>query len=79
MAATTAIRNIGKVVQVIGPVLDVEFEAEHLPELYNALEVTAKTATGEDIHVVVVGGETNGYWRIMGCNYQKTVSVDEWR
>jgi hypothetical protein len=33
----------------------------------------------EDIHVVVVGGETNGYWRIMGCNYQKTVSVDEWR
>jgi hypothetical protein len=33
----------------------------------------------EDIHVVVVGGETNGYWRMMGCNYQKTVSVDEWR
>jgi hypothetical protein len=33
----------------------------------------------EDIHVVVVGGETNGYWRIMGCSYQKTVSVDEWR
>src|SRR5919204_417012 len=27
-------QNIGKVVQVIGPVLDVEFEAEHLPELY---------------------------------------------
>ena len=33
----------------------------------------------EDIHMVVVGDETNGYWRIMGCNYQKTVSVDEWR
>jgi hypothetical protein len=33
----------------------------------------------EDIHVVVVGGETNGYWRIMGCNYQTTVSVDAWR
>ena len=33
----------------------------------------------ENIHVVVVGGETNGYWRIMGCNYQKTLSVDEWR
>ena len=32
-----------------------------------------------DIQVVVVGGETNGYWRIMGCDYQKTVSVDEWR
>ena len=33
----------------------------------------------EDIHVVVVGGETNGYWRIMGCTYQKTVTVDAWR
>jgi len=33
----------------------------------------------EDVHAVVVGGETNGYWRIMGCNYQKTVSIDEWR
>jgi F-type H+-transporting ATPase subunit beta len=53
MAATTAIKNIGKIVQVIGPVLDVEFEAEHLPELYNALEITAKAETGEDIHVIV--------------------------
>ena len=25
------------------------------------------------------GGETNGYWRIMGCAYQKTLSVDAWR
>jgi F-type H+-transporting ATPase subunit beta len=32
-------QNVGKVVQVIGPVLDVEFEPEHLPELYNALRV----------------------------------------
>jgi hypothetical protein len=32
-----------------------------------------------DIHVLVVGGETNGYWRIMGCNYQKSVRVDDWR
>jgi len=53
MAATTAIKNIGKIVQVIGPVLDVEFEAEHLPELYNALEITGKAATDEDIHVIV--------------------------
>ncbi len=33
----------------------------------------------KDIHVVVVGGETNPYWRIMGCTYQKTISVDEWK
>src|SRR2546427_9139204 len=29
--------NVGKVVQVIGPVLDIEFEPERLPEIYNAL------------------------------------------
>ena len=33
----------------------------------------------DQIHVVVVGGETNGYWRIMGCNYAKSVSIDDWR
>jgi hypothetical protein len=32
-----------------------------------------------DINVVVVGGEANGYWQIMGCNYRRTISVDEWR
>ena len=36
-SAGEAKRNVGKVVQVIGPVLDVEFEPEKLPELYNAL------------------------------------------
>jgi hypothetical protein len=33
----------------------------------------------DEIEVVVVGGETNGYWRIFGANYGKTVSVDGWR
>jgi F-type H+-transporting ATPase subunit beta len=32
-------QNTGKVVQVIGPVVDVEFEPEELPELYTALEI----------------------------------------
>ncbi len=52
MATATGIHNIGKVVQVIGPVLDVEFEAEHLPELYNALDVSAKAEDGSNIRVV---------------------------
>src|SRR5207247_5666478 len=37
--------NIGKVGQVTGPVLDVEFEPEQLPELYNA--VTLKVDSGQ--------------------------------
>jgi F-type H+-transporting ATPase subunit beta len=40
VAGTPAAKhNIGRVVQVIGPVLDVEFEPEHLPEIYNALVI----------------------------------------
>jgi F-type H+-transporting ATPase subunit beta len=44
----------GRVVQVIGPVLDVEFDAESLPEIYNALLVREKAEDGGiDIDVTV--------------------------
>jgi hypothetical protein len=33
----------------------------------------------QDINVVVVGGESNGYWQIYGAHYRTTVSVDDWR
>ena len=29
----------GQIAQVIGPVIDVQFPPEHLPEIYNALEI----------------------------------------
>ncbi|MCT4507612.1 MAG: F0F1 ATP synthase subunit beta [Tepidibacter sp.] len=32
-------KNIGKVVQIIGPVLDIKFSSENLPNLLNAIEV----------------------------------------
>ena len=38
-----------------------------------------KMWTRNQIQVVVVGGETNGYWRIMGAGYHGTASVDKWR
>jgi F-type H+/Na+-transporting ATPase subunit beta len=31
--------KVGKVLQVIGPVVDVKFEAEELPEIYNAIKI----------------------------------------
>ena len=43
MATTAAPTAVGKIVQVIGPVIDVAFENDHLPELYNAVTVTAST------------------------------------
>ncbi len=51
MATAAPTQNIGRVVQVIGPVLDVEFDADSLPELYNALELTVRDDAGE--HKVV--------------------------
>ena len=52
MATTATDVQVGKVVQVIGPVLDVEFEADHLPELYNALEIKGMASEGFPINVV---------------------------
>ena len=46
-----ATATVGKIVQIIGPVLDVEFEAGHLPELYNALSITGTSDTGDPIKV----------------------------
>ena len=34
--------NIGRVVQVIGPVVDVEFKDGELPEIYNAIRITSE-------------------------------------
>jgi F-type H+-transporting ATPase subunit beta len=39
VATATPTANIGKIVQVIGPVVDVEFSDGHLPALYNALTI----------------------------------------
>src|SRR5499433_4321013 len=33
--------HIGKVVQIIGPVVDVEFSGEYLPPIYQALRITS--------------------------------------
>jgi len=33
----------------------------------------------QEIQFIVVGGETNAYWRLMGSRYAKAMSVDEWR
>ena len=37
--ATAAAPATGKVIQITGPVVDVEFPAGHLPAIYNAIEI----------------------------------------
>ena len=44
-------KQVGRIVQIIGPVVDVEFEAGHLPEIYNALRIQGDAA-GEKIDVI---------------------------
>src|SRR6187401_215952 len=50
--ATLTATKVGKVVQVIGPVVDVEFAGGHLPEIYNACRITGK-AGNDDVDIVV--------------------------
>jgi F-type H+-transporting ATPase subunit beta len=33
---------VGRIVQIIGPVLDVQFESGHLPSIYNAVRITSE-------------------------------------
>jgi F-type H+/Na+-transporting ATPase subunit beta len=45
--------NIGKLVQVIGPVVDVEFAPDALPDIYNALRIEGTTGQGNLVRVTV--------------------------
>jgi len=49
----TQTQQVGKIVQVIGPVVDVEFEAGHLPQIYNALRIQSDgSGGGEALDVI---------------------------
>jgi len=53
-ATKTAERAEGRVVNVIGPVVDVEFPPEHLPEIDTAIEITRETPDGTDTIIAEV-------------------------
>jgi len=52
MAQAVAVEKVGRVVSVIGPVVDVEFEQGHLPEIYNALHIMGEVG-GQSVNIVV--------------------------
>ncbi len=45
----TAEKVVGKISQVIGPVVDVKFPSGKLPQIYNALEIKGKNSAGQEI------------------------------
>ncbi len=44
----------GRVVQVMGPVVDIEFERGYLPELYNAITIQHKATTANEVDINLV-------------------------
>ncbi len=65
--------NIGKVVQIIGPVIDIRFDGEELPKLHNAIKIdrgdntylTVEVAQhiGDDVVRTISMGSTDGLVR----------------
>ena len=45
--------NIGRIVQVIGPVVDVEFEEGHLPHILDAIKITNPAINDEEGNLIV--------------------------
>ncbi len=58
-------KNEGLITQIIGPVIDVEFQQGELPEIYTALNITC-----EDGHVVVAEVQ-----QMLGSNRVRTVAM----
>ena len=70
MANETAAQNIGKVVQIIGPVIDVEFP-DRLPAIYNALQVKTN-AGGVAIDVIAEVAQHLGENRVRAVAMKPT-------
>ena len=70
MANETAAKNIGKVVQIIGPVIDVEFP-DRLPAIYNALQVKSN-AGGVAVDVIAEVAQHLGENRVRAVGMKPT-------
>ncbi|AYF54183.1 ATP F0F1 synthase subunit beta [Clostridium sp. K25] len=77
--------NIGKVVQVIGPVIDIKFDSDCLPNIYNAIEIDmgdkvliteVEQHIGDDVVRTIAMESTEGLKRGMkAVNTGKPISV----
>jgi F-type H+/Na+-transporting ATPase subunit beta len=65
----------GTVVQVIGPVLDVEFPAEHLPDIYNAITLETTNEAGQQIALVAEVQQHIGRGQVRAVSMSSTDGV----
>ena len=63
--------NVGKVVQIIGPVVDCEFEEKHLPAVYNGVIIEGDTPLGR-LRVVTEVQQHLGESRVRCVSMQPT-------
>jgi len=70
MTTATAV-NTGRVVTVIGPVVDVEFESGHLPEIYHALRIQGEVG-GRTIDVIAEVEQHLGENRVRAVSMKPT-------
>jgi F-type H+/Na+-transporting ATPase subunit beta len=68
--AVDTAQRVGKVVQVIGPVVDVEFEGGHLPSIYSAVRIVSAAGDAGDVIDVVAEVEQH-----LGENRVRTVAM----
>jgi F-type H+/Na+-transporting ATPase subunit beta len=69
MASTAEKTNVGKLTQVIGPVVDVEFTGGKMPQIYSALKVEGKNEAGQDVSV------TCEVQQLLGDNQVRAVAM----
>ena len=62
--------NIGKIIQVLGPVVDVEFEQGKLPTIYSALTISNPAISDEADNLVVEVAQH------LGDNVVRTIAMD---
>jgi F-type H+-transporting ATPase subunit beta len=44
-------KNIGRIIQIIGPVVDIAFSQGNVPNIYSAVVISGKNTAGEDMRV----------------------------
>jgi F-type H+/Na+-transporting ATPase subunit beta len=70
MSASASSQNVGRIKQVIGPIVDVEFESGRLPAIYHAVRVTNATIDSRENNLVLEVAQH------LGENTVRCVSMD---
>jgi F-type H+-transporting ATPase subunit beta len=69
MVTTTEKTNTGRISQIIGPVVDVEFPSGKMPSIYNAVKIEGKNEAGQDVSV------TCEVQQLLGDNQVRAVAM----